>query len=212
LIRIALIEISGISFILAQYMDHAPILSNIAKYVTLTEEEEIYFTSFLHYKKIKRKHYLLEAGDINTKISFVTGGCLRSYAVDKNGGEHVLQFAPRGWWIVDMRSLLNHEPARLNIDAIEETEIIYILKPDLDALQLKYPKFERFGRMLAENAMATYQHRQIDNMILSAMERYVNFCTLYPSLILSLPQKQVASYIGVTPEFLSKMLNTVVVK
>ncbi|MBD1362313.1 Crp/Fnr family transcriptional regulator [Mucilaginibacter sp. ZT4R22] len=193
-------------------MDYAPILNNIAKYVTLTEEEEIYFTSFLHYKKVKRKQYLLEAGDINTKISFVTNGCLRSYAIDKNGGEHVLQFAPVGWWIVDMRSLLNHEPARLNIDAIEETELLYILKPDLDALQLKYPKFERFGRMLAENAMATYQHRQIDNMILSAMERYSNFCTLYPSLILSLPQKQVASYIGVTPEFLSKMLNTVVVK
>jgi CRP-like cAMP-binding protein len=193
-------------------MEYAPILSNIAKYVTLTEEEEIYFTSFLHYKKVKRKQYLLEAGDVNTKISFVTNGCLRSYAVDKNGGEHVLQFAPPGWWIVDMRSLLNHEPARLNIDAIEETELFYILKPDLDAIQIKYPKFERFGRMLAENAMATYQHRQIDNMILSAMERYANFCTLYPSLILSLPQKQVASYIGVTPEFLSKMLNTVVVK
>ncbi|RWY49973.1 Crp/Fnr family transcriptional regulator [Mucilaginibacter gilvus] len=193
-------------------MDYAPILNNIAKYVTLTEEEEIYFTSFLHYKKVKRKQYLLEAGDVNTKISFVTNGCLRSYAVDKNGGEHVLQFAPPGWWIVDMRSMLTHEPARLNIDAIEETELFYILKADLDALQLKYPKFERFGRMLAENAMATYQHRQIDNMILNAIERYSNFCTLYPSLILSLPQKQVASYIGVTPEFLSKMLNTVVIK
>lgn len=193
-------------------MEYNAILNNISKYVALTEEEEIYFTTFLHYKKVKRKQYLLEAGDINTKISFVTSGCLRSYAVDKNGGEHVLQFAPPGWWIVDMRSLLNHEPARLNIDAIEETELFYILKPDLDALQLKYPKFERFGRMLAENAMATYQHRQIDNMILSAMERYVNFCTLYPSLIRSLPQKQVASYIGVTPEFLSKMLNTVVLK
>nr|WP_294950154.1 Crp/Fnr family transcriptional regulator [uncultured Mucilaginibacter sp.] len=193
-------------------MDYAPILNNIAKYVTLEEEESLYFTSFLHYKKVKRKQYLLEQGDINTKISFVTSGCLRSYAVDKNGGEHVLQFAPPGWWIVDMRSLLYREPARLNIDAIEETELFYILKPDMDALQLKYPKFERFGRMLAENAMATYQHRQIDNLILSAMERYANFCTLYPSLILSLPQKQVASYIGVTPEFLSKMLNTVVVK
>jgi CRP-like cAMP-binding protein len=193
-------------------MDYSPILANIAKYVALQEEEEIHFTSFLHYKKVKRKQYLLEQGDINTKISFVTSGCLRSYAVDKNGGEHVLQFAPPGWWIVDMRSLLYHEPARLNIDAIEETEVFYILKPDMDALQLKYPKFERFGRMLAENAVATYQHRQIDSLILSAMERYANFCTLYPSLILSLPQKQVASYIGVTPEFLSKMLNTVVVK
>jgi hypothetical protein len=86
------------------------------------------------------------------------------------------------------------------------------MKPDMDALQLKVPKFERFGRILAEKAMATYQHRQIDNVTLSAMERYTNFCQLYPSLIRTLPQKQVASYIGVTPEFLSKMLNTVVMK
>ncbi|AMR32611.1 hypothetical protein A0256_14855 [Mucilaginibacter sp. PAMC 26640] len=193
-------------------MDHSPILANIAKYVILTSEEETYFTSLLRYKKIKRKQYLLEEGEINTKVNFVISGCLRSYAVDKNGGEHVLQFAPPGWWIVDMRSLLQHEPARLNIDAIEESEIFSINKPDLDALQLKFTKFERFGRMLAENAMATYQHRQIDGMILSAMERYANFCTLYPSLIRSLPQKQVASYIGVTPEFLSKMLNTVIIK
>lgn len=193
-------------------MDHSPILANVGKYVTLTDEEQSNFTALLHYKKVKRKQYLLEQGDINTKITFVISGCLRSYAVDKNGSEHVLQFAPPGWWIVDMRSLLHHEPARLNIDAIEESEIFFITKLDMDALQLKFPKFERFGRMLAENAMATYQHRQIDGMILSAMERYANFCTLYPSLIRSLPQKQVASYIGVTPEFLSKMLNTVVIK
>lgn len=193
-------------------MDHSAIFSNIAKYITLTKEEESYFTSLLHYKKLKRKQYLLEAREINTKITFVTAGCLRSYAVDKNGGEHVVQFAPSGWWIVDMRSLLMHEPARLNIDAIEESEIFYINKSDMDALQLKLPKFERFGRMLAEKAMATYQHRQIDGMVLSAMERYANFCILYPSLIRTLPQKQVASYIGVTPEFLSKMLNTVIVK
>lgn len=193
-------------------MDYTPILANIARYVTLNPEEATYFTSLLHYKKVKRKQYLLEQGDVDSKIYFVTSGCLRSYAVDKNGGEHVLQFAPPGWWIVDMRSLLTGEPARLNIDAIEETELFFIHKPDMDALQLKHPIFERFGRMLSENAMATYQHRQIDNMILSAMERYGNFCTLYPSLIRSLPQKQVASYIGVTPEFLSKMLNTVVIK
>ena len=193
-------------------MDHSPILANIAKYVKLTDGEADHFSSLLHYKKVKRKQYLLEAREIDTKITFVISGCLRSYAVDKNGVEHVLQFAPPGWWIVDMRSLLLHEPARLNIDAIEESGIFYINKPDMDALQLDVPKFERFGRMLAENAMATYQHRQIDGMILSAKERYANFCTLYPSLILTLPQKQVASYIGVTPEFLSKMLNTVVIK
>ena len=131
-------------------MDYAPILANIAKYVKLTDGEADYFSSLLRYKKVKRKQYLLEAGETDTKITFVISGCLRSYAVDKNGVEHVLQFAPPGWWIVDMRSLLLHEPARLNIDAIEESGIFYINKPDMDALQLEMPKFERFGRMLAE--------------------------------------------------------------
>lgn len=192
-------------------MDYSPILSNIARYVNLDEKEAAYYTSLLHYKKVKRRQYLLEEGEVSNRIIFVISGCLRSYALDKNGVEHVLQFAPADWWIVDMRSLLNREPALLSIDAIEETEVFYINKRDLDDVQLRFPKFERFGRMLAENAMATYQHRQIDNVTLNAMERYANFCTLYPSLIRSLPQKQVASYIGVTPEFLSKMLNTVIV-
>jgi CRP-like cAMP-binding protein len=175
-------------------MDHSLLLSNIAKHVALDKAEEEYLTSLLHYKKAKRKQFVLEEGDVSSKIIFVTSGCLRSYAVDKNGTEYVLQFAPAGWWIVDMRSYITGEPARLNIDAI------------------KVPKFERFNRILGQNAIATYQHRQIDNAIFAAMERYANFCQLYPSLIKTLPQKQVASYIGVTPEFLSKMLNTQIVK
>jgi hypothetical protein len=124
----------------------------------------------------------------------------------------VLQFAPPGWWIVDMRSYITGEPARLNIDAIDDSEYIFFNKADFEELNLKVPKFERFNRILGQNAIATYQHRQIDNAIFAAMERYANFCQLYPSLIKTLPQKQVASYIGVTPEFLSKMLNTTIVK
>ncbi|MBK0378746.1 Crp/Fnr family transcriptional regulator [Mucilaginibacter segetis] len=193
-------------------MDYSLILSNITKHINLYKEEEEYFISLLHYKRVKKRQYLLEEGEVNTKLTFVTQGCLRSYAVDKNGGEHVLQFAPPNWWIVDMRSFIKQEPARLNIDAIEDSEVIYIMKTDMDELQIQVPKFERFGRILAQNAMASYQHRQIDNVTLSAIERYTSFCHLYPSLILTLPQKQVASYIGVTPEFLSKMLNTVVIK
>jgi len=193
-------------------MDHSLLLSSIAKHVTLDKAEEEYLSSLLHYKKVKRKQFVLEEGDVSSRVIFVTSGCLRSYAVDKNGTEHVLQFAPSGWWIVDMRSYITGEPARLNIDAIEDTEYLFFNKADFEELNLKVPKFERFNRILGQNAIATYQHRQIDNAIFAAMERYANFCQLYPSLIKTLPQKQVASYIGVTPEFLSKMLNTQIVK
>jgi CRP-like cAMP-binding protein len=193
-------------------MDHNLLLSSIAKYIHLEEEEENYLVSLFHFKKVKRKQLVLEEGDVNSKITFVTAGCLRSFAVDKNGVEHVLQFAPAGWWIVDMRSFIASEPARLNIDTIEDSEILFIHKTDFEELNIKVPKFERFNRILGQNAIATYQHRQIDNATLSAMERYTNFCQLYPSLIKTLPQKQVASYIGVTPEFLSKMLNTTLIR
>jgi CRP-like cAMP-binding protein len=193
-------------------MDQNLLLAGIAKYVNLDAEEQDYLISVLHNKKIKRKQLILEEGDINNKVTFVTSGCLRSYAVDKNGTEHVLQFAPAGWWITDMRSFTTGQPARLNIDAIEDSEYIYISKADFEELNTRIPKFEHYNRVIGQNALATYQHRQIDNVTLSAMERYANFCQLYPSLIKSLPQKLVASYIGVTPEFLSKMLNTIIVK
>ena len=193
-------------------MDHSLLLAGIAKYVNLDAQEQEYLISVLHYKKVKRRQFLLEEGDINSKVIFVASGCLRSYAVDKNGTEHVLQFAPPGWWITDMRSLTTGQPARLNIDAIEDSEYIYITKADFEELNTRIPKIEHYNRVIGQNAIATYQHRQIDNVTLSAMERYANFCQLYPSLIKTLPQKQVASYIGVTPEFLSKMLNTMIVK
>lgn len=193
-------------------MNHNLLLSNIAKYVTLNSEEEQQLVSLFHYKKVRRRQFVLEEGDISSKSFFVISGCLRSYAVDKNGTEHVLQFAPPGWWITDMRSYVNNEPARLNIDAIEDSEYLYIHKNDFEELNLRVPKFEHFNRIIGQNAIATYQHRQIDNATLSAMERYANFCYLYPPLIKTLPQKQIASYIGVTPEFLSKMLNTTIIK
>lgn len=193
-------------------MNHALLLSGIAKHISLEKEEQEYLIQFLHSKKVKKKQFLLEEGEINSRLFYVTDGCLRSYAVDKNGFEHVLQFAPPGWWIGDMHSMLEQQPARLNIDAVEDSEIVFMFKPDFDALLLKIPKLERYFRILGQNAIATYQYRLIDNLSLPAIDRYSNFCKTYPSLIRTLPQKQVASYIGVTPEFLSKMLNNMIVK
>lgn len=187
-------------------MHHELLLQHISKHISLTKEEEEEIVSLLKNKKLKKKQFLLQEGDTQKHAAFVTVGCLRSYSIDKNGFEHVLQFAPPGWWIGDMRSYTTQQPGILYIDAIDNSELLLLQKTDLDKLYAAIPKMERFFRILAENSLATYQHRLIDNLSLSAMERYNNFCQTYPSLIEYLPQKQVASYIGVTPEFLSKML------
>lgn len=190
-------------------MDYQLLLQHISKHINLTSKEESFLKSILHSKKIKKKHFLLQEGEVNKSATFVTSGILRIYSIDKNGFEHILQFAPPGWWIGDMKSALTQQPATLNIDAIEDTEVLWISKEDLEKLYAAVPKFERFFRILAENSIASHQQRLVNNLSLSAAERYNNFCQLYPSLIQNLPQKQVASYIGVTPEFLSKMLSNI---
>jgi len=184
------------------------ILQNIAKHISLTKEQENYFLSLLKNKKVRKKLFLSQEGDISKGSFFVTEGILRSYTVDKNGFEHVLQFAPPGWWMADMYSLITQQPGSLSIDAVEDSDVLLLPKQELDKLYNEIPAFERFFRILAENALVTFQQRLIDNLSLTAKERYANFCKRYPLLIERLPQKQVASYIGVTPEFLSKMLKS----
>ena len=196
-----------ISFVYYYKMSYQLLLQNIANYINLSKEEAEYFISLLRPKKIKKRQFVFQEGEINKGSVFVSSGILRIYSIDKNGFEHILQFAPPGWWIGDMHSILTQTPGTLYTDAIEDSETLMLLKSDVDDLFLKVPKFERFFRILAENSIATYQRRMVDNLSLSAMERYNNFCQLYPSLIQCLPQKSVAAYIGVTPEFLSKMLS-----
>lgn len=188
-------------------MRHAPLLDSFARHIQLSKEEKEKIISLFKSKTVRKKHFLLQEGEVQQQLYFVTQGCLRSYSIDKNGFEHILQFAPSGWWIGDMKSLLQQGPATLSIDAVEDSDVLFVSKEALDQLFTEIPKLERFFRIIAENALATYQHRLIDNLSLPAKDRYTNFCQTYPSLIVQLPQKYVASYIGVTPEFLSKMLS-----
>jgi CRP/FNR family transcriptional regulator, anaerobic regulatory protein len=188
---------------------HELLLAAINRYITLSKEETDYFDSILHARKFKRKEYLLQEGETSKYTTFVTAGILRMYSIDKNGFEHIIQFAPPGWWIGDIQSFLQQKPGNLYIDVIEEAEVIQITRADIDKLYIQVPKFERFYRILAENAVAAYQQRFVNSLSLPARERYQNFCELYPSLIQCLPQKFLASYIGVTPEFLSKMLGSI---
>ncbi|WDF57040.1 Crp/Fnr family transcriptional regulator [Mucilaginibacter sp. KACC 22063] len=182
------------------------ILQNISRYVNLSPDEKAYFTSLLQSRSLKRKEFLLEDGQICKYSAFTLSGCLRGYTVDENGLEHVLSFAPQGWWMADMYSLISQKPGTLNIEAIEKTDILLLSKADQEKLYEQVPKFERFFRIITENSLVAYQQRLMDNLSLTAEERYLNFCKRYPTLIHTLPKKDIATYIGVTPEFLSRML------
>lgn len=186
-------------------MNHSLILESILKHIPLDKKEETYFVSLLNEKKLKKKQFLVHENEFNTFSTFVVKGCLRSYSVDRNGFEHIIQFAPPGWWIADMASVLSNQPGKLNIDALEDSEMLLLNRKDQLTLFEKVPKFERFFRIITENSIAANSHRLIDYMGLSAQERYFTFCNRYPMLMKTLPQKQIAAYIGVTPEFLSKI-------
>jgi CRP-like cAMP-binding protein len=181
------------------------ILTNVGKHINLTQTEKDLFTGLLQIKHLKRKEPWLNNGGICKHTAFVISGCLRGYTVDSNGFEHVLSFAPADWWMADMYSLLTNQPGNLNIEALEDTSMLLLPKIAQEELYKQVPKFERLFRILAEKSLVAFQQRLIDNLSLPAAERYARFCARYPTLIYHLPQKQIASYIGVTPEFFSKM-------
>lgn len=186
-------------------MNRSLILQSISKHIQLTKKEEETFSSLLHEKKLKKRQFLVHENEFNAFTAFVTKGCLRSYSIDRNGFEHIIQFAPPGWWIADIASVISNQPGKLNIDALEDSEMFLLYRQDQLSLFESIPKFERFFRIVTENSIAANSHRLIDYMGLSAQERYFTFCNRYPTLMQTLPQKQIAAYIGVTPEFLSKI-------
>jgi len=193
-------------------IEYKNILQHINTHITLTPAEEKIFTDLLTNKIVKKKQYLLQQGQVCDKSFFVTNGCLKSYSIDDNGFEHILQFAPANWWITDMFSLLSGKRALLYIDAVEDTELIILTKENQLKLYDKIPKFERYFRILVENSLVSSRSRVMENLELAARERYLNFCSVYPSLINTLPQKLIAAYIGVKPEFFSKMRSEVLKK
>lgn len=181
------------------------ILQNISKHISLTQEEETLFLSKTETKLVKAKTILLSSGEVSSETYFVNSGILRSFNINDNIIEHVLHFACEGWWMSDMYSYISGKPGNLFIEVIEDAELTVISKENLQELYHLIPKLDRFFRILAENSLVAHQERLMDNLSLTAEERYEKFCSKYPSLIQKVSQKNIASYIGVTPEFFSKM-------
>ena len=183
----------------------ALILQNIEKIVSLSDLEKETILSKIEIKHYKAKTVLLNAREICKHSYFVNSGILRSFNINDNIVEHVLQFACEGWWIGDMYSLITQKPGNLYVEVNEDAEVVLLSKENQEILYQEIPKLERFFRILIENSLVANQERLMDNLSLSAEERFEKFCTKYPTLIQKVPQKQIASYIGVTPEFFSKM-------
>ena len=181
------------------------LISNISKHISLTVEEIEFFTALLKLKSLVNGEFLLHEGDVCRYESFVIKGCLKTYYLDENGFEHIIDFSIEEWWADDLYSLLTQTASKSNIKAIEKTDVLQISKTDLELLYQKIPKFERFFRILFQNAYIT-QREQI-NLALSApaRERYLLFIKKKPYAEKRFSQKDIASYLGVTPQFLSTL-------
>jgi len=171
--------------------------------VLLSPGEEEQIKTYLTTRKLRRKQYLLQAGDVCKTLAFVEKGALREYSVDNNT-EHIIQFALEGWIISDLFSFLTGEPATYNIDALEDSELVLLTKSEHDLLLQTQPKYETYIRLLMTNAYLALQRRLTASTSLSVEERYTNFVTMYPDIAQRVPQHMIASYMGLTPETLSR--------
>lgn len=179
------------------------LINYFEKLIPLNEEEKLMVEDIFKERRIKRKQFILQEGDICSQNTFIIEGCFRSYTVDDKGKEHNLQFAVENWWVGDIGSFHSEKPSKLNIEAIENSIILQCRKEDQIKLFVKYPKFDRIFRVLAENAMVSMQNRILQNISSTAEERYLDFVERFPHFFNRISNVQIASYLGMTPEFLS---------
>ena len=177
----------------------------ISETISITEEQLAFCKTLFLPKKLRKRQYLLQEGDVCKYKAFVEKGILRTYTVDAKGTEHILQFSMEGWWVADLYSFLTHEPSLFNIEAIEDCELLLITKPSWDALLEKVPAFERYFRILVQNNLIATQRRLMATMSQSAEEQYIKLTNAFPDCVQRVPQHMIASYLGVTRETLSRI-------
>lgn len=186
-------------------MNTAVILSAINKHVALDEAEANFLTDQLIPKKLKPGELIEESGEMTKFMIYVNSGCLMTYYTDKDGTDHVIQFATTGWWTGDLHSLQKKVPSIYSTRALVESEILLLPKVSLELLLDQYLKFERYFRIIFQNALVVSQQRIIHSYASTAEERYLHFSEKYSNLEQYVPLKYIASYLGITPEFLSKI-------
>lgn len=173
--------------------------------VSFTEQQFKDACALLTPRTITKGTVILSEGEACQYNIFVTKGCLRSYVIDKKGKEHIIQFAPENWWISEQNSLLKQDPAMYYIDAIEDSEVLLGQRDFNDRLAEILPNGGHMLQLLFQNSFKAMQKRVVNLLSASAEQRYMEFIKTYPTVALRVPQKMIASYLGITPESLSRI-------
>jgi CRP-like cAMP-binding protein len=173
--------------------------------VSLSPDEEEICKTCLIPKKVRKRQYLLQEGDVCKYGAFVENGTLRSFTIDEKGHEHIVQFAIEGWWISDMYSFITGEPSVYNIEALGNSELLLLTHASQEELLRRVPKFERYLRLLVQGAYIALQRRLVLSLSQSAEEKYTKLIHTYPDIVQRVPQHMIASYLGITPETLSRI-------
>ena len=179
--------------------------AHIEKRVHLTDEEFEISAKYFIPKKLKKHQFLLNEGDICRYVAFVNSGCLRKYTIDNKGSEHITQFAIEDWWISDLDSFFSGLPAKSNIDTLQDSEVLLLEKSAREEMLDNCPKMEKLFRLQIESGYVATQQRIVDSLSASAEERYLKFIKTYPKIFEIVPQNQIASYLGITPQSLSRI-------
>ncbi len=185
----------------------APLLDYFQKMIPLDKAEKQWVADLFKPRLYRKRQYVLQEGDVCHQFNFIVRGCLRMYKVDEKGSIHIIQFATENWWMIDLGSFHSRQPSALNIDALEDTMVLQISYDNLIALYTQSPKFDRIFRVLIENSFVSLQKRLLQNISSTAEDRYLAFMETYPHLANRLPQTQIAAFLGITPEFLSRLRN-----
>jgi len=186
--------------------------NKLSKSITLTEADKAIFRQHVIVKKLRKRQYLLQEGEICKSVAFVSKGMLRSFLVDEKSNEHIIQFAPEDWFISDLYSFITEDNSQLNIDAIENSELILISRTAHLYLENAVPEFFKFNYMQYRGAYIALQKRVTDMFTLSTEEKYIKLLNIYPDIMQRVPQHMIASYLGLTPETLSRVRKKILVK
>jgi len=177
----------------------------VAGKIALTEQQFDRIQSLCIIKKLRKKQYLLQEGDTWKYHAFIASGCLRTYSVDEKGLEHIISFAIENWWTGDKESLMLNQPSKYNIDAVEDSEVILFTDSNFQLICSEMPQFNDMVNMILQRSFVASQSRIHAAISYTADEKYLNFIDKYPGFTTRIPQSMIASYLGITPETLSRV-------
>lgn len=178
---------------------------NITSHISLSPDDTEAFCNLFEQKLIPKKRYLLREGEICRFEGFVTNGLFRVFHIDQNGFEQILYFAIENWWITDIDSFTNERPSQLFIEAIEDSTVLLISKKNKEYAYANLPQIEKLFRVMTQKTHVALQRRMIDNLSKTADQRYLDFIEKYPRISTRLTNLQIAAYLGISHEFLSKI-------